>query len=159
MAATPNFFLAAALAVFTYLTFLSNEASGFSFAPATSGVRPAAVRAAFCRRYPPRTCVSATITPTNPKDGDDGVADEFESYSRCLSPRQEREEVMKEEGRYAIVDRQPLWQKALLKPIKAARRALTGRTRKPGALILLRCGESTWNANQVRNGACNDVLL
>ena len=41
----------------------------------------------------------------------------------------------------------------MLYPFKAAKRVLPSPSRaKPGALILLRCGESTWNANQTFTG-------
>lgn len=45
-----------------------------------------------------------------------------------------------------------MWQKALLAPIKVTKKILPKRTGKRGALILLRCGESTFNANQTFTG-------
>ena len=46
-----------------------------------------------------------------------------------------------------------MWQKVLLAPIKITKKILPKKAKKkPGALILLRCGESTWNANQTFTG-------
>lgn len=46
-----------------------------------------------------------------------------------------------------------MWQKVLLAPIKVTKKILPKKAKKkPGALILLRCGESTWNANQTFTG-------
>ena len=46
-----------------------------------------------------------------------------------------------------------MWQKVLLAPIQVTKKLLPKKAKKnPGALILLRCGESTWNANQTFTG-------
>jgi 2,3-bisphosphoglycerate-dependent phosphoglycerate mutase len=61
--------------------------------------------------------------------------EEYEEYSRCLSPKEEREEVESE------FDKRPIWQRVVQKLFKK-------RKTKKGALILLRCGQSNYNQNQ-----------
>ena len=90
----------------------------------------------------------------------------IDQYSRCLSPYEERQSIKNETSQYSIIDTQPKWQRIMLKPIKLVGRATNkvGRTlsnvlspvsgsegegrsvqkKKPGQLILMRCGESEW---------------
>ena len=85
----------------------------------------------------------------------------IDQYSRCLSPYEERQSIKNETSQYSIIDTQPKWQRIILKPFKLVGRATNkvGRTlskvvssegegsvqkKKPGQLILLRCGESEW---------------
>ena len=85
--------------------------------------------------------------------GGNGIElEEYEEYSRCLSSREERKLIMKEDEEYAIVDQRPAWQRALLYPFTLGRRAMPKKVTKPGALILVRCGESEWNVNQTFTG-------
>ena len=82
------------------------------------------------------------------------ISEEFgDLYSRDLSPDEERAAVTSETRKYSIVDSSPRWQRALRRagrPVtklsKAASAAIGrgGRARRPGSLILLRCGESEW---------------
>ena len=91
----------------------------------------------------------------------------IDQYSRCLSPYEERQSIKNETSQYSIIDTQPKWQRIILKPFKLVGRATNkvGRTlsqvvssvsgssegegsalqkKKPGQLILMRCGESEW---------------
>ena len=70
----------------------------------------------------------------------------IEGYSRCLSPWEAKQSVKQESNQYSIIDRRPKWEKPLQLLSKPFKRLLMTRTRKkkPGSLILLRCGESKW---------------
>ena len=108
------------------------------------------------RVQPPRSSFSSSLHSSL---ADDAPSKEntIDQYSRCLSPYEERQAVNDESSQYAIVDARPKWQSALLAPFKLAGKAagkaskvagidqaLGGKAKKPGALILLRCGESEW---------------
>lgn len=67
----------------------------------------------------------------------------IEGYSRCLSPAEAKRSVKNESRQYSIIDRNPKWQKPLSVVSKVAKKVVT-RKKKPGSLILLRCGESKW---------------
>jgi 2,3-bisphosphoglycerate-dependent phosphoglycerate mutase len=67
--------------------------------------------------------------------------EEYEDYSPCLTPRQERTEVEAE------FKKEKFWRKALRKVVSVSRRK-----KKRGSLILLRCGESSFNHNQTFTG-------
>jgi 2,3-bisphosphoglycerate-dependent phosphoglycerate mutase len=64
--------------------------------------------------------------------------EEYQEYSRCLSPREEKKEVQSE------FVKKPRWKRAI--------RKLFSRKTKRGALILLRCGQSEFNLNQTFTG-------
>jgi 2,3-bisphosphoglycerate-dependent phosphoglycerate mutase len=66
-------------------------------------------------------------------------------YSRCLSPTEEKQQVLSEGEEY--IDKTSIWKKVARKMIPRP-----GRKTKKGALILLRCGQSTFNANQTFTG-------
>jgi 2,3-bisphosphoglycerate-dependent phosphoglycerate mutase len=68
------------------------------------------------------------------------VVEGYEGYSRYLSPKEEKRQVMTE-----LEQDIPLWRKAV-------RKLAPGRKTKPGALILLRCCESTYNLNHTFTG-------
>ena len=83
----------------------------------------------------------------------------IDQYSRCLSPYEEQSAIDKESTQYKIIDSRPAWQNTLLKPIKLTKKGISkvGRVsrkvigvkkdvggKKPGSLILMRCGESEW---------------
>ena len=81
--------------------------------------------------------------------------EEYEEYSRCLSPREERRQVLEEgieyEGKRRSI--KTLFANAI-KPSwfsKVGTRRNRSRT-GPGTLILMRCGESDFNANQTFSG-------
>ena len=74
--------------------------------------------------------------------------EEYEEYSRCLSPKEERADVLSEGDAFA--DKRPLWKKAVRAPGRLASKVLP-KTR-PGALIMMQCGESTFNKNQTFTG-------
>jgi 2,3-bisphosphoglycerate-dependent phosphoglycerate mutase len=76
------------------------------------------------------------------------VVEEYEGYSRCLSPREEKEEVMAE-----LEQGKPLWEKAIQKL-----QMTTREKKKPGVLILLRCSESIHNINQTFTGWLDSPL-
>jgi bisphosphoglycerate-dependent phosphoglycerate mutase len=77
----------------------------------------------------------------------------IEGYSRCLSPTEAKKSILDESRQYSIIDRRPKWQRALRKPVKLltkpiskviSSKVLRNKPTKPGSLILLRCGESSW---------------
>ena len=77
----------------------------------------------------------------------------IEGYSRCLSPTEAKKSILDESRQYSIIDRRPKWQRALRKPMKLltkpiskviSSKILRNKPTKPGSLILLRCGESSW---------------
>ena len=71
--------------------------------------------------------------------------EEMEEYSRCLSPREERKSVLQEGDEYD--DKAYRWWNRAIQAFK------TKATRKKtGTLILIRCGESTYHANQTFTG-------
>jgi len=76
----------------------------------------------------------------------------YEEYSRSLSPRKERKEVLAELQKtsgYAPLT----WSKrALNLPLRAIQKTFPTKKNQPGKLILLRCGESTFNANGTFTG-------
>lgn len=79
--------------------------------------------------------------------------EEFEEYARCLTPRAQRKQVDSESSQYSVIDQRPAWQRAALAPLRLGRKLLPQKAKpKPGALILIRCGESTWNLNQTFTG-------
>jgi len=107
---------------------------------------------------------SSTQTPTtvqrladNPEDSLSNLVayeeEDFDAYARDLEPSEARSQVNKESQDYKIVDRTSWWLRALRKPfrdnflIKQLKKP-----KKPGKLILLRCGTSTWNQNQTFTG-------
>mmetsp|Transcript_19656 Transcript_19656/g.27272 ORF Transcript_19656/g.27272 Transcript_19656/m.27272 type:complete len:772 (-) Transcript_19656:106-2421(-) len=72
--------------------------------------------------------------------------DTDEEYSRCLSPKQERRNVL-DEG-YKLIDERPRWRRALFKPINKVRDAIfPSSALKPGNLIMVCTGTSTWKQN------------
>ncbi|KAL3775441.1 hypothetical protein ACHAWO_000671 [Cyclotella atomus] len=99
---------------------------------------------------------STTTTALNSKPDTGSSAEDItiEQYSRCLSPSEEKRSIKKEERQYSIVDARPRWQRLLGKPFKVVSRTASSLSRKvgsssssskkPGSLILLRCGESEW---------------
>lgn len=75
------------------------------------------------------------------------VEEEYEVYSRCLSPAMERAKVEAEGLEY--------------EPRRSRRlrpRLLVRRRTRPGAVILLRCGQSEFNANQTFTGWADPKL-
>lgn len=73
----------------------------------------------------------------------------YEIYSRNLSPRKERAKVLSELEAVARPDSWP--QKVLKYPGQLVQKVVS-RPTQPGKLILLRCGESTFNANGTFTG-------
>ena len=67
----------------------------------------------------------------------------IEGYSRCLSPWEAKRSVKNESRQYSIIDRKPKWQKPISLVSKGMKKVIT-KPKKPGSLILLRCGESKW---------------
>lgn len=75
-------------------------------------------------------------------------SEDYEVYSRSLSPRKERDQVIRELDK---VERKKSWRNKVLNyPGKLVQKIV--RKTKPGKLILLRCGESTFNANGTFTG-------
>jgi 2,3-bisphosphoglycerate-dependent phosphoglycerate mutase len=75
------------------------------------------------------------------------LMEEYEAYSRCLSPKEERDDVLTEGE--AFTKKQSTLRKIVRAPASLFRKI---RSSRPGALILLHCGESTMNANQTFTG-------
>jgi len=67
----------------------------------------------------------------------------IEGYSRCLSPWEAKRSVKNESRQYSIIDQKPKWQKPISLVSKGMKKVIT-KPKKPGSLILLRCGESKW---------------
>ncbi len=75
--------------------------------------------------------------------------EDYESYSRCLTPKQAMNSVLRERNEYAIVDGESFSQR-IARVIRGVFRRQ--KTKKPGKLVLLLNGESTWNANHTFTG-------
>jgi hypothetical protein len=99
--------------------------------------------------------ISTALQSSNPQDQrqqrqQPSSSDEeftIEGYSRCLSPWEAKQSVKNESRQYSIIDRRPKWQKPLklvTKPLQKVLSITSTKPKKPGSLILLRCGESTW---------------
>ena len=96
----------------------------------------------------------------NDNVGDDwrtknGFDQDFE-YSRCLTPKEERDSVLNEDE-YSLFDKRTKrrWQRLqIIKSIRKLMRNINlGRSSpKPGNLILVRGGESDWNTNKTFTG-------
>jgi len=111
---------------------------------------------------------AATSSSRDDGDDSDSYYDEdeenFGAYGRDLlydAVAGARSQVDRENSEYAIVDRTSLWLRAIRYPARRIRKWLGGGRNgsnnkpnggKPGKLILLRCGESTWNANRTFSG-------
>lgn len=75
----------------------------------------------------------------------------YEEYSRSLSPRKERKEVLRELQQTS--GSAPLtWSKRVRNLPKRVIQKVPTKKKQPGKLILLRCGESTFNANGTFTG-------
>lgn len=75
--------------------------------------------------------------------------EDYESYSRCLAPKQELKSVLRESKEYAIVDRES-FSKRISRALQCVLRRR--KTKTPGKLVLLVNGESTWNVNHTFTG-------
>lgn len=82
-----------------------------------------------------------------------GFDQEFE-YSRCLNPKEERDLVMMEANQYSFVEKRSLRRKLSKKPLRFLNKLINpkGNTPSPGNLILVRAGESVWNADGIFTG-------
>ena len=74
--------------------------------------------------------------------------EDFDAYARDLDPKEVRSQVENENKQYQIVDRTSLWLRAIRYPFRILKKT----RKKPGKLILLRCGASEWSANQTFTG-------
>jgi hypothetical protein len=70
--------------------------------------------------------------------------EEYETYSRCMSPMEERSSVLSEGNEFSGKSSSWSWLKSFF--VKPAYNSGSG------TLILLRCGQSTYNANQTFTG-------
>jgi 2,3-bisphosphoglycerate-dependent phosphoglycerate mutase len=93
----------------------------------------------------PKTFHSAT-TALLAKENED-----FDSYSRCLTAKEERESVLDESQQYAIIDKD---RKRRFRRWRPKRK----RARKPGVLILLLTGHSTFHADDIFTGWADPPL-
>jgi Histidine phosphatase superfamily (branch 1) len=84
-----------------------------------------------------------------------------DDYSRSLSPRQERTQVLQEY--VALYDEGPKWHRRILRPFRSVLRRLFpqhyNNKNKPGTLILIKSGESTWKKKGIFTGWANEAQL
>jgi hypothetical protein len=87
------------------------------------------------------------------------IEDEHDDdYSRSLSPRQERTQVLKEYTE--LYDEGPKWRRRFLRPfLSTLRRLFPKHINKPGTLILIKSGESTWKKKGIFTGWANEAKL
>lgn len=87
--------------------------------------------------------------PTDPIDHEHD-----DSYSRSLSPREQRDQVRREN--IALYDEGPKWRRRLFRPIQSlGRKMFPSRNRQPGTLILIKSGESEWKKEGIFTGWTN----
>jgi len=99
-----------------------------------------------------------TIKPITPIFTKLSAFEEFqEEYSRCLTPREEKAQILKEDKEYSIIDKRPFWRRMISKPINFIRGKVI-KSKQPGMLILLRTGQSEWNKNFTFTGWANPDL-
>lgn len=91
--------------------------------------------------------VSSSVEESTPKPVADYEPEDYEEYSSSLSPKEERADVLSEGLEYLA--KRSVLKKAARTTINVARKVLK---KKTGALILLRCGQSEFNANQTFTG-------
>lgn len=72
--------------------------------------------------------------------------EEYEGYARCLSPREEQQDVDAEFGQHVS------WWKQVWRKVWSQRRRRGRTTKRPGTLILLRSGQSEHNQNSTFTG-------
>ena len=136
-----------AMAALLSLALLSLATPALPFAP------PRAASA--LSRDPPASCAAVLLLGSSSDENANGGApqppdDGLEQYSRCLSPVEARRSVRDELGSYSIIDsRKSLLGRIARGPARLLGRAVAGvagrkGAKKPGSLILLRCGESEW---------------
>jgi len=66
-----------------------------------------------------------------------------EEYSVCLTPEQQWNEFKKED--YSVTNELPIWIKAIIRPLRRLKCSiLPSISLKPGYLILIKIGETTW---------------
>jgi len=66
-----------------------------------------------------------------------------EEYSACLTPEQQWNEFKKED--YSVTNESPIWIKAIIRPLRRLKCSiLPSISLKPGYLILIKTGETTW---------------
>jgi len=98
-----------------------------------------------------RTSVSTKTSDSSLRMSTSGY-DNDEEYSRCLTPREERKQIMNEDN-FHIIDQSSSWRRKLLRPVgKLKRTVFPSKSQQPGTLILVRCGQSVWNKNYTFTG-------
>lgn len=105
-------------------------------------------------RWSLRRVFSRSATEQEPHDPIDHEHDD--GYSRSLSPRQQRDQIRREN--VPLYDEGPQWRRRLLRPIKAVHRKLFP-TKQPGHLILIKSGESEWKRDKIFTGWANAPKL
>ena len=78
--------------------------------------------------------------------------EDFDAYARDMDPREARCQVDRETKEFVIVDRTSLWLRALRKTFRVLFGGNRKLKKKPGKLILMRCGTSLCNQNQTFTG-------
>jgi len=74
-----------------------------------------------------------------------------EEYSACLTPKQQLDQFKKED--YSVTDESPKWIKAITRPLRRLKRSIfPSISPKPGNLILIKTGETTWRQNYTFTG-------
>lgn len=120
--------------------------------PALPFAPPRVVPSGALTRDPPATRAAVLLGSSASDENAGGSAalppdDGLEQYSRCLSPVEARRSVRDESDRYSIIDsRKSLLGRIARGPARLLGKAVAGAAgkKKPGSLILLRCGESEW---------------
>jgi len=126
-----------------------------SLAPPAMSFAPPRAPSAAQSRDPPASRAAVVLLGSSSDENANGGAprppdDGLEQYSRCLSPVEARRSVRDESNRYSIIDsRKTLLGRIARGPARLLGRAVAGvagrrGAKKPGSLILLRCGESEW---------------
>ena len=88
---------------------------------------------------------SSSSSNNNPQDSSSDEELTIAEYSRCLSPWEAKRSVNNESRQYSIIDRKPRWQKPLSVITRGVKKVvMKQKVKKPGSLILVRCGESKW---------------
>ena len=121
------------------LAILGNEVDGFIVNSKLAVPKQVALFSSTKDDIGTKNATSASSKPSPSKKYKKVEIEEYEGYSRCLSPREERKDVESE------FEKRSRWR-------RVARKIFPPRKTKKGALILLRCGQSTYNNEHTFTG-------
>lgn len=106
---------------------------------------------------PPSSLAARNLSPLFAKSSSvpDKNDNSFEEYSRCLTPKEELNQINYE----LALKRSPIWKRVMRRPMGGIRRFLTkiggAEAVNPGKLILVRGGESEFSKNFTFTGYVN----